>query len=101
MKLVKWPTKAEHGQHTYHWCPACEKLHVLPDSWSRSGPDEAPSYSPSFLQYDARPEGNCHYIITAGVIQFCPDSWHKRGDAVPMPEIPETVLAKLTEEVFR
>lgn len=34
-------------------------------------------------------DGTCHYIITEGRIQFCPDSWHGRSDIVQMPLIPE------------
>jgi hypothetical protein len=33
----------------------------------------------------------CHYIITDGKIQFCPDSWHRRSDIVQMPLIPDWI----------
>lgn len=104
MKLIKWPQNVHEGQgqNTYHWCPGCERLHVLPDGWTRTGPDEAPTYTPSFLQHSVRGQGNnCHYFITAGVIRYQADSWHTlRGD-VPMPDIPGHVVARLTEEVFK
>lgn len=105
MKLAKWPEHQETAQHNYHWCPACEKLHVIPDEtgrrWTRSGPDDAPTYSPSFLQYDAKGPGkNCHYIITNGILHFCSDSWHGRTDSLPMPNIPQAVLNRLTDAVF-
>ena len=95
IKIAPWT-----GDNTgalYHWCPACEKLHVIPPNrWTRSGPDDAPSFSPSFLQYDVKGIGNhCHYIITRGNISFCPDSWHKRNDTVPMPDIPLSALERL------
>lgn len=100
MKLIKWPADGKSLEpFTYHWCPACEKLHVLPDTWARSGPDDAPTYVPSF-RHTMRDDRICHYVITAGMIQFCPDSWHKREDIVPMPDIPDRVAANLTESVF-
>lgn len=93
----------------FHWCPACERMHVLPDGWTFNGNLEKPTFSPSFKHSgkrtvnvkgiwtgewhrgaDGRPaDGTCHYIITDGRIQFCNDSWHKRSDVVDMPPIPE------------
>lgn len=80
----------------FHWCPACEQTHPLPDSWTFNGNEHAPTWSPSFKQTFYKERGEyagrnvvCHYIITDGKIQFCPDSWHKRSDIVAMPPIPE------------
>lgn len=99
MKLTHWD--AGGADTKYHWCPACEKLHVIPPNrWTRTGTDDCPTYSPSFLQYDAHPQGNCHYFITGGQIQYCPDSWHGRSDIVPMPDIPDHVIARLTDAIF-
>lgn len=100
MKLIHWEPG---GKDTlYHWCPACEKLHVIPPKgWTRSGPDDSPTYSPSFLQYHVKKSGeNCHYFIKNGMLEYCPDSWHKRNDTVPMPEIPEDVVKNLTDAIF-
>lgn len=92
-----------------HWCPACEHMHRLPDSWTFNGDLERPTFAPSFRHggkrivaengvwtgewhrgADGKPlDGTCHYIITDGKIQFCPDSWHGRSDTVPMPIIPD------------
>lgn len=93
----------------FHWCPACEEMHPLPDSgWKFSGDVNKPTFTPSFKHSGLRTvnvngkwtgewvrdaagnpvDGTCHYIITAGNIQFCPDSWHKRSDIVAMPAIP-------------
>lgn len=93
-----------------HWCPACECLHHLPypRGWTFNGDFDRPTFSPSFKhgglrmkmengrwtgEYHRGPDGKaqdgtCHYIITDGNIQFCPDSWHKRSDIVAMPPIP-------------
>jgi hypothetical protein len=97
------------GQGRYfHWCPACEEMHQLPDSWTFNGDVERPTFSPSFKhgglrsvikdgrwtgEYHRGPggeplDGTCHYFITGGMIQFCPDSWHKRSDIVAMPPLP-------------
>jgi hypothetical protein len=95
----------------FHWCPACEEMHQLPDRWTFDGNVDRPTFTPSFKHGgkrvvveqgrwtgewhrgpDGKPlDGNCHYIITAGMIHFCSDSWHGRSDVVPMPEIPTFV----------
>jgi hypothetical protein len=31
-----------------HWCPACEQMHRLPDSWSFTGDLEKPTFQPSY-----------------------------------------------------
>lgn len=98
------------GQNRYfHWCPACEEMHPLPDSWTFNGDVNKPTFSPSFKHGSFRTmnvngrwtgdwvhddkgnpvDGTCHYIITDGRIQFCSDSWHKRSDIVVMPPIPD------------
>lgn len=83
----------------FHMCPACIEMHPLPESWQFDGNLEKPTFSPSFRQSFVRwsggtdPSGRgigekvdveCHYIITAGNIHFCGDSWHKRTDVVAM-----------------
>jgi hypothetical protein len=93
----------------FHWCPACEEMHQLPDSWSFNGDVNKPTFSPSFKHSGLRAvnvdgewtgewvrdavgnpvDGTCHYIITDGKIHFCSDSWHGRSDVVEMPSIPE------------
>ena len=93
-----------------HWCPGCKEMHTLPDSWTFNGNVDKPTFTPSFrhsgmkrvLEYgrwtghwyrDA--DGNpiphvCHYILTAGQLEFCSDSTHDlAGQTVPLPELPE------------
>lgn len=87
----------------FHWCPACEGMHPLPDGWTFNGNVDRPTFSPSFKQTFVRWSGGvdqagigqgerqqvvCHYIITDGRIQFCSDSWHGRTDVVEMPHVP-------------
>lgn len=101
--------RAEQGYT--HWCPGCAQPHVIPDSWTFDGNLESPTFSPSVkitgkkCVVDAHGEwtgewvrdgaGNavdncCHYILTAGVLNFCGDSLHAlAGQSVPLPELPE------------
>lgn len=93
-----------------HWCPACEQMHSLPDSWSFNGDLNKPTFSPSFLtkglQLELDAGGNwtgewkrdaqgkpipytCHYILTNGILNFCGDCTHSMsGKSVPLPELP-------------
>lgn len=98
-----------------HWCPACEEVHRLPDNWNFDGNLESPTFDPSFkhsgmklVKVDAKWTGEweldaagypipmvCHYILTAGVLNFCSDCTHwYAGKSVPLPDLP-TDLADL------
>ena len=80
-----------------HWCPGCEEMHILPDGWAFDGNLENPTFAPSFKHSGRRRDasGNtipfvCHYILTAGVLNFCVDSNHAlAGEAIPLPKLPE------------
>lgn len=94
----------------FHWCPGCEELHQLPDSWTFDGNLVAPTFNPSFLQtgnavvYDEHgrwtgewhrdAQGQpiprrCHYHLHSGVLKFCQDSDHAlAGKEVPLPPLP-------------
>jgi len=75
----------------FHWCPGCESMHPLPDSWSFNGDVHKPTFTPSFLQTGSGVGKNrtCHYILTDGVLNFCGDSTHAlAGQSVPMPPVP-------------
>jgi hypothetical protein len=93
-----------------HWCPGCEEMHRLPDRWTFNGDLENPTYSPSFkhlgmqtVKVNGEWNGEwvrdtqgkpvpfiCHYILTAGVLNFCGDSTHSlAGKSVPLPPLPE------------
>ena len=95
----------------FHWCPACEEMHHLPDSWQFNGNIESPTFSPSFkhegvrVTKDANGEWTgdwvrdvnghtipyiCHYILTNGILNYCGDCTHGlKGQAVPLPDLPE------------
>lgn len=104
MGQVSTKLRRSTGAYT-HWCPGCEGMHVLPDTWTFNGDVESPTFSPSFLHgpshrfksYDERGVGigqpfewRCHYFLTAGQLNFCGDSSHAlAGKTVPLPELPE------------
>jgi hypothetical protein len=75
-----------------HWCPACESMHCLPDSWNFVNKDlENPTFTPSFLHtLSNSPRKVCHYILTNGILNFCGDCSHGlAGKPVPLPELPD------------
>jgi len=95
-----------------HWCPACEEMHPLPDSWKFDGNLEKPTFTPSFKHSGVQTvkvagkwtgefvrdnKGNtipfiCHYVLTAGVLNFCRDCTHSlAGKSVPLPPLPEGI----------
>ena len=94
-----------------HWCPGCEESHILPDGWMFNGDLENPTFTPSF-KHDGQArrifvDGNwtgewlrdangnvvpyvCHYILTAGILNYCGDCTHGlAGQSVPLPILPE------------
>ena len=102
--------KTEQGYS--HWCPACDSMHMFYVNqpthkgarWTFSGDVNAPTFSPSmnikwgryadpsFDDSDdpAHLSGICHYILTAGQIQFCGDCTHAlKGRTVPLPDLPQ------------
>lgn len=93
-----------------HWCPGCGEIHQLPDSWAFDGNLESPTFAPSFKhdgiqrvfsngrwtgEWVRYTKGNtvpyvCHYVLTAGILNFCPDSTHSlAGKAIALPPLPE------------
>lgn len=102
-----------------HWCPACREVHVFiternvpaPPMWTFNGDTAAPTFSPSMkitgkeIERDAEGKWTgewvrdpstgqardfcCHYILTAGVLNYCGDSTHAmKGQSVPLPDLP-------------
>jgi hypothetical protein len=90
-------------------------MHPLPDSWTFDGNLECPTFSPSFRhsgiqrvfvsgkwtgEWVRDANGNtipftCHYVLTAGVLNFCGDCTHVlSGKAVPLPQLPDGLTDK-------
>lgn len=102
--------KMRRGEGRYfHWCPACQEMHPLPDGWTFNGDLEKPTFAPSFKhtgkqcviengkwtgEWVRDANGNavdwcCHYILTAGQLQFCGDCSHAlAGQTIDMPDLP-------------
>jgi len=65
-------------------------MHPLPDSWQFNGDLENPTFSPSFKHSWGSLNKVCHYILTAGQLNYCSDSTHAlAGKTVPLPSLPE------------
>lgn len=92
-----------------HWCPGCEEMHILPDSWNFNGNLESPSFTPSFKhegiqrvfqggnwtgEWKRDANGNvipvmCHYVLTNGRLEFQSDCTHSLANqTVPLPPLP-------------
>jgi hypothetical protein len=70
-----------------HWCPACEEMHMLPDTWVFDGNVESPTFSPSFKHLHR--DDICHYTLSKGVLAYCDDSTHAlKGKTIPLPSLP-------------
>lgn len=93
-----------------HWCPGCEEMHVIPNSWTFDGNVDCPTFTPSVkitgkqvVIVDGKWNGEwvrdaagnpvdccCHYFVTKGRLLFCSDSTHalsgKTVDLLPLPE---------------
>lgn len=97
-----------------HYCPACEEMHQLPDSWKFNGNLESPTFHPSFKhegmqtvkvngkwtgEWVKDERGNtvpfiCHYVITSGQIHYQGDCTHSyAGKTVPMVPLSSVNLA--------
>jgi len=85
-------------------------MHIMPDSWQFDGNVESPTFTPSFKHEGLKRifvNGNwtgewvrdgagntvpyiCHYVITAGELQFMSDCTHAMaGNKIPLPLLPE------------
>lgn len=77
-----------------HWCPACEELHILPDTWTFDGNLETPTFGigmprPSFRHWD-NAGWVCHYVLTNGMLSYCSDCSHTlAGKITHLPELPD------------
>lgn len=100
--ISKWLGKT-HGGYC-HWCPACESIHIYTTNnpqpngarWQFNGNVERPSFTPSMkitwgIYTPGDVEECCHYFLTDGKINYCPDCTHKlAGQSVDLPELPDT-----------
>jgi hypothetical protein len=88
------------GNEPTHLCPGCKMLHRInvnaPNEntgarWSWNGDVDRPTFHPSVNISN----GQCHYFIRDGMIEFCTDTRHSlSGQTVPLPD----VRPELTED---
>lgn len=85
-----------------HWCPGCACAHLFyvnrskRPCWVFDGNLNAPTFSPSMRTFvpaddeEKTPEQTlCHYVLTAGVINYLPDSsGHELRGSVSLPPFP-------------
>lgn len=103
--------KLRRSQNGYmHYCPACDELHPLPNSWTFNGNLNKPTFTPSFKheglkcvfvegkwtgEWQRDQAGNpikfvCHYILTDGILNYCGDCTHALSNMkVELPNLPE------------
>lgn len=104
MGQISKKLRSVRGGHA-HYCPGCERMHVIPDSWKFDGNVDCPTFDPSVnITYpgpDAgkmgddghrAPQACCHYFLKAGILNFCGDSTHKLAglQSVELPDLPES-----------
>lgn len=92
-----------------HWCPGCEEMHCIPDTWSFDGQLNIPTFNPSVkitgkqtVVVNGKWTGEwvrdaagkpldycCHYFLRAGQLLFQGDCTHAlKGQTVALPELP-------------
>jgi len=79
------------------WCPACDDLVCINDTWGWNGDRERPTFTPSLLTrfVMAGEERICHSFVTDGLWNYLGDCTHGRaGQSVPVVDLPNWVLAE-------
>ena len=102
------------GNTTTFWCPGCDDIHMVSDSWQVTGADESLTISPSVLVYGHKkfinddlegdalfaPENitttpHCHSFVRHGQIEFLGDSTHPlAGQTVPLAPLPTWLISQ-------
>lgn len=87
-RIVKSDGGDSGEEHWWFLCPGCEEAHAYTvPRWTRTGTDDAPTFSPSLLCTGAK---RCHLFLRDGVLEFLGDCEHPlAGQKVPLPEPPE------------
>jgi len=76
----------------YFWCPGCNDLHVVSNSWVFNDDMHNPTFYPSILVQAIHKEHYsqplCHSFIENGKIRFLPDCEHAlANETVELPDI--------------
>lgn len=98
MSYLLSPKLLKMGDSIYFHCPGCNTLHpyrIQGDPtrgpiWGYNGNVEAPTFTPSLLVNNSRPESRCHLYVTDGRIQYLGDCFHNlKNTTIDMVDIPE------------
>jgi len=70
-------------------CPACQLAHAVDSRWTFNGDFDLPTFRPSIRVHgwlnDENPDGQCHSMVTDGMISFFDDCTHAlKGQTVPL-----------------
>lgn len=77
----------EHGVYAIE-CPGCKCLHGFDSRWTFNGDFEKPTFSPSMLVNQHKPESRCHSFVRDGKIQFLSDCFHEyAGQTLDLEDI--------------
>ncbi len=92
---MKVRVRESNGKTTYLlWCPACDDVVLINDTWAWNGDTERPTFTPSLLTQVGSGRV-CHSFVTDGVWNYLGDCTHAMaGQAVPMVDLPDWALAE-------
>lgn len=76
------------------YCPGCKTHHsyriksgIGRPVWHWNGDMDKPTFAPSLLVNQSRPDSRCHLFLRDGMIEFLGDCHHElKGKTVPLPE---------------
>ena len=74
------------------WCPGCDDLHAVDETWQVTGPYGRLTIAPSVLVQYGNHDGakRCHSFVRNGRIEFLSDCTHElAGQTAELPELPE------------
>lgn len=77
---------------TKFWCPGCDDLHQVDESWQVTGSRDSLTISPSVLvEYGNHPGAKrCHSFVRNGRAEFLGDCTHAlAGQTVALPAVPD------------
>jgi hypothetical protein len=84
------------GNYVFY-CPGCDDLHVTDNSITFDGDDFAPTFKPSFYDWDS--SGVCHIQIQQGRLHYLPDSTHSLVEqTVPMAPLPKWFIDAVDDD---
>lgn len=88
-----------------HYCPGCDEVHVIPDSWTFNNNLDKPTFNPSVLTQGVRHDRTghpvydkdgkpipyrCHYFLQDGLLKFCADCNHGYNNkTIELPALPD------------